>query len=102
MLRIIMNKPNLTVKDVKTQNVLKNLHGRSITLDVDANDVDGTEYDVEIQRSDAGANPKRARFHGGLKDMDVLNPGDDFPTTGKRYPNPGQSGIWKFVQHLVQ
>ena len=78
MLRIIMNKPQLMVKDVKTQNVLKNLHGRSITLDVDASDADGTEYDVEIQRDDAGTNPRRARFHGGLKDMNVLKPGDDF------------------------
>ncbi|MBR0171280.1 MAG: PD-(D/E)XK nuclease family transposase [Lachnospiraceae bacterium] len=85
MLRIIMNKPGLAVRDVKTQNVLKNLHGRSITLDVDASDTDGTEYNVEIQRSDAGADPKRARFHGGMKDMDVLKPGDDFSDLPETY-----------------
>lgn len=85
MLRIIMKKPQLTVQDVKTQNVLKNLHGRSIVLDVDATDEEGIEYDVEIQRADAGADPKRARFHGGLKDMDVLQPGDDFSRLPETY-----------------
>ena len=36
MLRIIMDDDKLMVKNDKTQKVLKNLQGRSVTLDVDA------------------------------------------------------------------
>lgn len=38
ILRIILNKSDLTVKSVKTQKIMKNLLGRDIWLDVDAVD----------------------------------------------------------------
>ena len=41
LLRIILNKPDIKVTRVKTQKVLKNLAGRDIWLDIDANDADG-------------------------------------------------------------
>lgn len=49
ILRIIMNKEHLIVKSVQTQKPLKNIQGRSLTLDVHAVDEDRTEYDIEVQ-----------------------------------------------------
>ena len=78
LLRIILNKPDIRVKSVKTQWRIKNLLGRDICLDIDADDEDGTEYNVEIQRADKGADRKRARYHSSILDAHLLYPGDDF------------------------
>ena len=78
LLRIILNKPDIRVKSVKTQRRIKNLLGRDICLDIDADDEDGTEYNVEIQRADKGADKKRARYHSSILDAHLLSPGDDF------------------------
>ena len=78
LLRIILNKPDIRVKSVKTQRRIKNLLGRDICLDIDADDEDGTEYNVEIQRADKGADRKRARYHSSILDAHLLHPGDDF------------------------
>ncbi len=78
ILRIILGKPDLSVKSVKTQRVMKNLLGRDIWLDIDAEDSKGCLYDVEIQRADKGAGFKRARYHSSILDAHSLNPGEDF------------------------
>ena len=41
LLRIILNKPDIRVKNVKTQRRMKNLLGRDICLDIDADDETG-------------------------------------------------------------
>ena len=78
LLRIILNKPDIRVKSVKTQRRMKNLLGRDICLDIDADDEDGTEYNVEVQRADKGADKKRARYHSSILDAHLLSLGDDF------------------------
>ncbi len=78
LLRIILNKPDIHVKGVKTQRRMKNLLGRDICLDIDADDDAGKEYNVEVQRSDKGADRKRARYHSSILDAHLLRPGDDF------------------------
>ncbi len=77
ILRIVLGREDIKIKTVRTQELLKNLQGRSAILDVHA--VDGTkkEFDVEIQRSDAGAGAKRARHNSSLLDAHILKPGDD-------------------------
>ena len=57
VLRIILGKPDLVVKSVETQKTLANLRGHDIRLDVFAVDSENRPYDIEIQRSDAGAQP---------------------------------------------
>ena len=57
---------------------MKNLLGRDICLDIGADDEDGTEYNVEIQRADKGADKKRARYHSSILDAHLLSLGDDF------------------------
>ena len=78
LLRIILNRPDIRVKSVKTQRRMKNLLGRDICLDIDADDETGKEYNVEVQRVDKGAERKRARYHSSILDAHLLQPGDDF------------------------
>ncbi|MBE5863214.1 MAG: nuclease [Lachnospiraceae bacterium] len=85
ILRIILNKPDITVKRVTTQKVMKNLLGRDIWLDVDADDAEGITYDIEIQRSDKGANRKRARYHSSIMDARLLKHGEDFSDLPESY-----------------
>jgi hypothetical protein len=77
ILRIVLGKKDIIIKSVRTQEPLKNLLGRSATLDVHAIDCDNKEFDVEIQRKDAGAGAKRARHNSSLLDAHILNVGDD-------------------------
>ena len=85
LLRIILNKPTINVKRVKTQKLMKNLTGRDIWLDIDAADDTGTEFNIEIQRADKGAERKRARYHSSIKDAYLLRPGDDFSKLPESY-----------------
>ena len=77
MLRIIMNDKTIVVKEAQVQAVIKNLQGRSIRMDVKANDVSDKRYDVEMQKADSGARPKRARYNSSLMDANAIFPGDD-------------------------
>ena len=78
LLRIILNKPDIHVINVTTQRVMKNLLGRDIWLDIDANDDSGLVYNIEVQRSDKGADRKRARYHSSILDAHLLQPNEDF------------------------
>lgn len=77
ILRIILGRKDITIKSVRTQKPLKNLQGRSAALDVHAVDSTKKEFDVEIQRQDAGAGTKRARHNSSLLDAHILKPGED-------------------------
>lgn len=72
LLRIILNKPEVKVKDIKVESGLDNLEGRSVTLDVHAVDSEGTEFDVEIQRRASGANAQRAGYHVSMMHTHML------------------------------
>ena len=56
---------------------IKNLQGRSIRMDVKTIDLEKKQYDVEIQKADNGAKPKRARYNSSLIDANAILPGDD-------------------------
>ena len=77
ILRIVLGREDIKVKSVRTQEPLKNLQGRSAVLDVHAIDSTNKEFDVEIQRKDAGAGAKRARHNSSLLDAHILKAGDD-------------------------
>ena len=78
VLRVILEKDDLTVTDVIVQQDNKNLQGRSAVLDCVARDKDGRRFNVEVQQENEGASPERARYHSGLLDANTLNPGEDF------------------------
>ena len=65
MLRIMLNNDKIKVRTVGVQQWLQNLYGHSAQLDILAEDENGTQFNVEIQRNDEGASAKRARFYGG-------------------------------------
>jgi hypothetical protein len=82
LLRIFFARDDIIVKEVVTQRSAQNLYGRSARFDVIAVDSTGKIYNVEIQRADEGANPKRARFNHSLIDSREINKGTkykDFP-----------------------
>jgi hypothetical protein len=70
----------LKVIEVIGQRDYKNpvVGGRSIRIDIYAKDAKGYIYDIEIQRSDEGADSHRARFHSGMIDTRMLKAGQDF------------------------
>ena len=61
------------------------MQGRSARLDIYAVDEHGKQYDVEVQRSDDGAAPRRARYNSSLLDANLLNPGDKFDELPESY-----------------
>ena len=78
MLRIIIGKKDLKVVKSQTEYPIKSLQGRGVRFDVFAKDSEGREYDIEIQRSDCGAEPRRARYNSALMDANALKSGEDF------------------------
>lgn len=85
LLRVILNRDDLTVVRVVSQFGIKNLQGRSARLDIYAVDDKGKHYDVEVQRSDDGAAIRRARYNSSLLDANLLNPGDKFDELPESY-----------------
>jgi len=78
MLQIILGKKDLQVVKSQTEYPIKSLQGRGVRFDVFARDSEGKEYDIEIQRADKGAEPKRARYNSALLDANALKSGEDF------------------------
>ena len=85
ILQVIMNKKELKVIDQTLQKDYKNLQGRSAILDCVAKDAENNFFNVEIQGENDGASPKRARYHCGLLDMNLLNPGNPFDSLPETY-----------------
>ncbi len=82
LLRVILNRNDITVLESVTQRTAQNLYGRAVRFDVIATDSNNKIYNVEIQRADEGANPKRARFNASLIDSRESTKGtayQDFP-----------------------
>ena len=78
MLQIILGKKDLKVIKSQTEYPIKSLQGRGVRFDVFARDSEGKEYDIEIQRADKGAEPRRARYNSALMDANALKSSDDF------------------------
>ena len=85
ILQVIMNRTDLKVIDQTLQKDYKNLQGRSAILDCVAKDAENNHFNVEIQGENDGASPKRARYHCGLLDMNLLNPGELFDSLPETY-----------------
>ena len=61
-----------------TQLQKHNLFGHSVTLDIVAEDIFKTEYNIEIQRAGKGAGAKRIRYHQAMIDSHTLKKQEDF------------------------
>lgn len=82
LLRAILKKKDLKVKDVHVQYDIKNLQGRSVRLDEDES---GKLYNVEVQRNNHGAVPKRARYNCSLMDANITDAGEDYKNLAETY-----------------
>lgn len=80
LLKIILQRDDIKVISVIGQKELENpiVDGRNIRLDILAKDSTGKYYNVEVQRSNSGADEKRARFHSSMVDARMLKAGQDF------------------------
>lgn len=74
ILQIILERDDMKVKMSKTQYSQKNLKGRSVRLDIYAEDTENKKYDIEIQRDDHGAGRKRARYNSAILDSEAILP----------------------------
>jgi len=84
VLRTVLGNDRLRVTEVITQQSVPNLYGRAVRFDALATDGE-TIYDVEIQRSDEGAIPRRARFNSSMIDSREVSKGMLFPDLPETY-----------------
>jgi hypothetical protein len=70
---------------VVSQSALPNLRGRGVRFDILARDKSGKIYNIEVQRSDTGAVPKRARYNSAMLDTNTTAPGDDYDALPESY-----------------
>ena len=84
VLRAVLGNDRLRVTEVITQQSVPNLYGRAVRFDALATDGE-TIYDVEIQRSDEGAVPRRARFSSSMIDSREVSKGTLFPDLPETY-----------------
>ena len=90
LLNIILERNDMEVIKVEKQEVQKEMKnplvgGRSVRLDIYAKDSAGLVYDIEVQRSDAGADVHRARFNSAMLDSRMLKEGQTFSEINESY-----------------
>ena len=68
LLRIILQDDKIKVLEARSQYGIHNLYGHSVQLDVLAKDSNGKYFNVEVQNTDKGASPQRARYYLGVVD----------------------------------
>lgn len=87
VLSIILDEPDLKLKEVKAEQVILNKSGkRAIRLDAWALDVKERQFDMEMQNdSDSDDIRRRSRFYQGLIDTPILKSGKE--TRYKQLPS---------------
>jgi hypothetical protein len=85
LLHIILDKPDLIVKSAITQYSIKNLQGRSVRLDVHAEDSNGKKYNIEVERGNKGDKIKKVRYNSSLMDANSILSGDDVSLLPETY-----------------
>lgn len=78
LLNIILGKSDTKVTGFETQRVISGRGLRSIRMDIHTVDSEGKQSDIEVQRADRGADPRRARFHSAVLDSTMLKSKQDF------------------------
>lgn len=84
VLRIILDKTDLEVLNVRSRYSIEKPQGRSARLDIWAVDREGKNYNVEIQRQDV-ANARRARYNSSVQDVNLTYSGDHYGDLRETY-----------------
>lgn len=82
VIRIILDEPGFTVKEVKAQYSIRNIENRSVILDILAEDTSGRMVNIEMQIRNDGDNQRRVRYYQASIDMSCLEKGvpyDELP-----------------------
>ena len=87
VLSIILDEPDLQLKEVKAEQVILNKSGkRAIRLDAWALDIKNRQFDMEMQNDAKGDDVrKRSRFYQGMLDTPILKSGKE--TRYKQLPS---------------
>lgn len=87
LLNIILERDDMKVTEVVGQREYKNpeFGGRSIRVDIYAKDSTDKIYDIEAQRSTAGADVHRARFNSSMLDTRMLKEKQKFKELHESY-----------------
>ena len=85
LLNIILERKDIKVVSVDAQREYKTTIGHSVKFDIFAKDKNGKPYDIEIQRSDKGASPQRARYNNSVLDTYLLEKGKDYSSLTETY-----------------
>lgn len=80
VLNVILGRNDMKVLEVTAQREYKSpiTGGRTIELDIYAQDAHGKIYNIEVQRADAGADVHRTRFHSSMLDTRMLQANQKF------------------------
>ena len=78
MLRVILDKPGLIVRESSVQHVLNNTGNRSVTLDLWCEDEDGSLFGVEMQKADEKNHMRRMRYIRASMDTTTAKTGIGF------------------------
>lgn len=78
VIRVIMESPELSIKEVHPQEPVHNLQGRSVRLDALCERTDGSYINVEVQRADNDNHFKRVRYNASCITANVTEPGEKF------------------------
>ncbi len=85
VLRILMERPGLVVKDVRTQYRVSRVVSHDAVLDVLAEDEKGRLCNVEIQRPKTLDHARRTRFYAAMTDSEFLTKGTDYSGLPETY-----------------
>lgn len=85
LLNIILERKDIKVVSVDAQREYKTAIGHSVKFDIFATDKNDKPYDIEIQRSDKGASPHRARYNNSVLDTYLLEKGKDYSSLIETY-----------------
>ena len=83
ILRIILKKPGLSVKECQPQRYLRNVDAHSVILDVLCTDEAGRIFNMEVQRKDDDWHQRRVRFNISNIDASFMEKGMDY----KEFPD---------------
>ncbi len=85
LIQVLLGRKDLTVIQAIPQFEIKNIYGRSVKLDIYAKDSEGNILDIEVQRKNSGAVPRRARYNNCLMDSNSILKGVDFAELPEAY-----------------
>ncbi len=78
VIRTVLDDPELVVVEVRPQEYIKNLQGRSVILDAHCVLADGSNINVEVQKSDDDDHQKRVRYNAACITANIVDPGSRF------------------------